>query len=172
MEVGRLGYGELLEPAEVFPGIGKPELYWGLGMTGKCLRLGARFGGGSRAVEGAAEGQFFEGLWEGDVVEFFIAGGEGKSYLEFNLAPNGSWWACGFSDVREREVDFQIPPVSAHGGETVELWIDTRGLPFELAGARGNVTSIVGGEFFSVARLGGEQPDFHRPEDFVDLLVR
>lgn len=43
----------------------------------------------------AQPGNFVEGLWEYDVIELFLAT-SANSYLEINLAPNGSWWAMQF----------------------------------------------------------------------------
>jgi len=49
----------------------------------------------------AKEYEFFEGLWEYDVVEAFISTGE-KSYIEINLSTTGAFWLAEFSDHRER----------------------------------------------------------------------
>ena len=46
--------------------------------------------------------EFFEGLWEYDVVETFISL-EGKNYLEINLSTTGAWWAATFNDHRKRD---------------------------------------------------------------------
>ena len=45
----------------------------------------------------ARPGEFTEELWMYDTAEFFVADAEGKQYLEFNLCPNGAWWACTFT---------------------------------------------------------------------------
>ena len=41
----------------------------------------------------AIPGMFKEELWMYDTAEFFVADAEGKNYVEFNLCPNGAWWA-------------------------------------------------------------------------------
>ncbi len=46
--------------------------------------------------------EFFEGLWEDDVAEFFIKSDTAGSYQEFNLSPDGRWWSAHFSAYRER----------------------------------------------------------------------
>lgn len=57
----------------------------------------------------AQPGEFVEGLWEYDTAEFFVANAEGTRYMEFNLAPNGAWWACVFTEPRVR--DLSVPPL-------------------------------------------------------------
>ena len=48
----------------------------------------------------ARPGTWQEELWRYDVVEFFIATPDAARYLEFNLCPNGAWWAAGFTEPR------------------------------------------------------------------------
>ena len=67
---------------------------------------------------GSSKGDYFEGLWEYDVAELFIADSSGK-YLEINLAPNGAWWAMGFVSPRVRDGSFVVPK-----GVTIESVID------------------------------------------------
>ena len=38
-----------------------------------------------------------------------MAAGDGTNYWEFNLAPNGAWWACAFSDTRRANEDIPAP---------------------------------------------------------------
>lgn len=64
----------------------------------------------------ASPGEFKEELWRYDVVEFFIATPDAKRYLEFNLCPNGAWWAAGFTD----------PRVALEGFDAAELGVRTR----------------------------------------------
>ena len=54
----------------------------------------------------AAPGVFQEELWRYDVVEFFIATADARRYLEFNLCPNGAWWAEGFTEPRVKLAGF------------------------------------------------------------------
>lgn len=57
----------------------------------------------------ARPGQFQPELWRYDLAEWFLASGEGTNYWEFNLAPNGAWWACAFTDVRRANEDIPGP---------------------------------------------------------------
>ncbi|CAN5414159.1 hypothetical protein BH23VER1_BH23VER1_36460 [soil metagenome] len=150
----------------------------GLALSGSGLRFAADFGPGARTVPAARPGGFFEGLWEADVAEFFFAptGATGDgAYLEINLAPNGAWWASWFSAPRVRDLGCPLPTVRSSGdGQRAEAWIDPRDLrALVLSSPRstGNLTAISGGQFFSHAPLGGRQPDFHRPADFLPLIT-
>jgi hypothetical protein len=57
----------------------------------------------------AQPGQFRAELWKFDLSEWFLAAGDGPNYWEFNLAPNGAWWACAFRDVRRADEDIPAP---------------------------------------------------------------
>ena len=64
----------------------------------------------------ANPGEFVEGLWEYDTAEFFVANAEGSRYMEFNLCPNGAWWACVFTEPRARDSSAPpLPPVETRG---------------------------------------------------------
>ncbi len=121
-----------------------------LSVDGGQLCFAPEFPPSATTVPGAAPGEFFEGLWNGDVAELFLSLPNGN-YLEYNFAPNGAWWACEFSEPRVRT---------------------TRKIPREIPAASviGNVTAIIGGRYLTRFPLGGKQPDFHRPEDFQKLL--
>ena len=110
-----------------------------------------KFPASAKPVTGAKPGSFHEGLWEGDVAEVFLMH-PGGGYLEYNFAPNGAWWSCAFDSPRVRSSDPAPVPFPKF-----EPWV-------------GNVTAIIGGRYLSLARLGGTQPDFHRPQDFIALF--
>ena len=59
----------------------------------------------------AKPGEYTVELWKYDTAEFFVANAEATRYLEFNLCPNGAWWACVFTGPRE--VDATAPPLPA-----------------------------------------------------------
>jgi hypothetical protein len=46
-------------------------------------------------------GMWREELWRYEATEIFFSDAKGDCYLEFNLAPNGSWWACRFGKIRQ-----------------------------------------------------------------------
>ena len=48
----------------------------------------------------AREGEFREELWKYDAAEFFISTPSGDQYMEFNLSPNGAWWAMKTGALR------------------------------------------------------------------------
>lgn len=56
----------------------------------------------------ARAGEYREELWKYDVAEFFLTGLLSGSYLEFNLAANGAWWAAGFTQPRVPLEDFKV----------------------------------------------------------------
>jgi hypothetical protein len=134
---------------------------------------------------GSEPGAFTEGLWEWDVAELFLADPASGAYLEFNLAPNGAWWAAKFTAPRVRagaQPDFQ-GAVSAHWEEISDsAWCAAIRVPLGfLENAVGfgpqttaNATAILNSPhqtFHSAAKLPGEEPDFHQPARFR-LLVR
>lgn len=66
----------------------------------KVITLGLEFKNSeSSNAAPVKKNEFFEGLWQYDLVEAFISTGE-KSYLEINLSTTGAWWAAEFSDYR------------------------------------------------------------------------
>ena len=54
-------------------------------------------------------GEFYEGLWEEQVLELFVAADSGERYQEFNLSPSGAWWTQPFSSYRVRDTATGIP---------------------------------------------------------------
>jgi len=121
--------------------------------------------------------EFFEGLWEFDVAEAFILEPESGRYLEVNLAPNGAWWACLHSGIRERETrQPSFEGTEALGKIEPNRWEASLFLPdslfSSLEGLRINATFILNSPaqtFHSLAKLPGEQPDFHQPDHFLPL---
>ncbi len=126
----------------------------------------------------AREGQFQEHLWKYDTAEFFIATADAERYLEFNLAPNGAWWAAAFTAPRLQETALPTVPqgVRAHGHAGASGWeceaqlplaplrlmgISPGESPFRLAAA-----AILGSpeqRFLTTATEADGRPDFHRP---------
>jgi hypothetical protein len=133
---------------------------------------------------GAEPGSFTEGLWERDVAELFIADPASGSYVEFNLAPNGAWWAARFSAPRIRspvQPDFQSAAASHWEEPSANGWCAAIRVPLpflkrELGFGEkttANVTAILNypqQTFHSAARLPGAEPDFHQPAAFPRLV--
>lgn len=132
----------------------------------------------------AAPGIFTPGLWESDVAELFIASLDGTSYLEFNLAANGAWWAAKFSSLRqpsEDQPDFQKYIRTYHDAEGMDSWVAGISIPLGFLrdqisfgpGSLANAAFILNSPeqtFHSVAKLPGENPDFHQPSKFPKAI--
>ena len=82
----------------------------------------------------AQSGQFQPELWMYDVVEFFIATADGSRYMEFNLCPNGAWWAESFSAPRvidETAPSLYRSAVAATGRMRPAAWECRAAFPFQ-----------------------------------------
>ena len=142
---------------------------------------------------------FREGLWEQDVMEFFILDRQSGHYREYNLSPGGAWWAAEFTAPRVR-LDPQ-PGKATFGVKTHVSWgrDDWGGslripIPSEIGMSDPNRDSAVlgdgptslekgrwavnftsvwssaaGRQFYSLAELGGEKPDFHQPDAWIKM---
>jgi hypothetical protein len=130
-------------------------------------------------------GRFLEGLWECDVAELFLADPRSGAYLEFNLAPNGAWWAAKFNAPRART---QIQPdfpsiITSHASDfSDETWCSAISIPLPFleqeirfgVDTTANATAILNSPlqtFHSAQKLPGTVPDFHQPASFP-LLSR
>ncbi len=82
----------------------------------------------------AQEGRFQQGLWQYDTAEFFIAPAGGEPYFEFNLAPNGAWWAAVFTSPRVMNPNAPtVPPgIVATGRATAGGWECEARIPLPL----------------------------------------
>lgn len=134
---------------------------------------------------GAEPGAFTAELWKHDVAELFIAAPEGGRYIEFNLAPNGAWWACEFDGVREAAVsqpDFGSAIASFHDEVEDDSWLAAMAIPLGFlreeisfgSGSRANVAFILNSPkqtFHSAAKLPGDVADFHQPGAFPALVT-
>ena len=126
----------------------------------------------------ARPGRFQPELWKYDVAEFFLTNPENGRYLEFNLAPNGAWWAAEFSGPREGMGEAPLQGVSTYSELAANgAWIAAAKLELTMLrerfafspDSRLNATFILESpaqRFISVADLGKGEPDFHQPELF------
>lgn len=131
----------------------------------------------------AAPGAFTAGLWEHDVAELFIADAAG-SYLEFNLAANGAWWACKFDSARNPSVsqpDFADSVATYWDCPEQGSWLAALAVPIKFLQqhigfgleSRANAAFILNSPnqtFHSATRLPGSAPDFHQPQAFQRLI--
>jgi hypothetical protein len=128
-------------------------------------------------------GLFRAQLWRHDVVELFVAGSGGGSYIEFNLAPNGAWWSCVFTGprIRAHDQDIPLPGVETWANLAADgSWLAAAALSVEVLceqigfseAATANVALILESpdqRFLTVEDLGGGPVDFHRPDHFPPL---
>jgi hypothetical protein len=75
-------------------------------------------------IETAVPGEPFEGLWQFDVAELFVADAVGGRYLEWNLGPQGAWWGCTFESYRVRRsvVDGRELDVKTYAERNTRGW--------------------------------------------------
>ncbi len=132
---------------------------------------------------GAEPGSFTEGLWEHDVAELFLADPKSGAYLEFNLAPNGAWWAAKFIAPRVRAVeqpDFPSIVTSRWEDVAAGAWCSAIRVPLAVlekeigfgAETTANVTAILNSPhqtFHSAHKLPGAEPNFHQPGSFIRI---
>lgn len=166
-------HGRALDPPLGFVVAADPESLWFL-----ATRQAPAF-----CRPGVEPGSFAEGLWEWDVAELFLADPESGAYLEFNLTPNGAWWAAKFTAPRVRaETQPDFPAcVTSHWQEISEDgWCAAVRVPLDFLkkeigyGPRttANTTAILNSPrqtFHSAHRLPGAEPDFHQPAAFARL---
>jgi hypothetical protein len=128
-------------------------------------------------------GGFQSELWRYDVAELFIADPLSGHYFEFNLAANGAWWSCEFTGPRQRleEAEIAMPEVATFAEMAPDgSWLAAMALPLDLLRARLdfsenskiNVTMILNSpaqKFLTAVKLGGDEPDFHRPAEFSQV---
>ena len=122
-------------------------------------------------------GQYQAELWRYDAAEFFITTPGGERYMEFNLSPNGAWWAAVFSEPRVEDAAFTDwrPGVTASGQSTADGWqcealISAESLKeigINLSDCKLAACAILNSPqqvFLSTALPCDTQPDFHRPD--------
>ncbi|MGE9268717.1 MAG: hypothetical protein ACQKBY_11520 [Verrucomicrobiales bacterium] len=131
----------------------------------------------------ARAGEFRAELWKYDVGEFFLADPRSGRYLEFNLSPNGAWWAALFDAPRRISAqECELGRVRASGEIGESSWLAQASIPRQAleklfpdwSDLRLNATFILGSPeqiFVSAADLKAVKPDFHRPAHFPRLRL-
>ena len=132
----------------------------------------------------AQPGEFTEELWMYDMAEFFVADAEGRQYLEFNLCPNGAWWACAFSAPRVRDASAGVPVgVRTEGTVTPDGWSCSARIPLaylrsidiDIKSCRLAATCILNSPDYLFCTTSDDlsgAPDFHRPHSWALAAVR
>ena len=125
-------------------------------------------------------GKFMPELWKYDVAEFFLTNPNNGRYLEFNLSPNGAWWAAEFSGPREGMGEAPLQGVETFAELSKEgSWLVAAKLELSMLQDRFafspdsklNATFIIDSpeqKFVSVTDLGKGKPDFHQPDKFKE----
>jgi hypothetical protein len=187
-QAGPLGGAAMKTLDRDWSGIPAPDgPRWALWARGGRLHFWAAADLPPTLTGSAGGGEFIEGLWEGDVAELFLLNPATGFYMEFNLSPGGAWWCCAFDAPRVRSGSpAPLPGVTARAAELdvgweAELAVPLASLPQGLAldpfdpldpgATKGNVTFCLGRpqRHFTLADLGGGEPDFHRPSKWVPL---
>ncbi len=132
----------------------------------------------------ARSGEFLADLWHFDTTEFFIAAPSGSPYLEFNLCPNGAWWAAAFTDPRVSHIPaLTLEGIAADGRADSAGWACRARLPLaqlEMLGISVNdcriaAAAILGSPrqvFLTTAPSDGGRPDFHKPRTWETAETR
>lgn len=130
-------------------------------------------------------GDFQAELWRYDAAEFFITTPEGGRYMEFNLSPNGAWWAAVFCAPRCIAPGFENwepAGVQATGCATAEGWSCSALIPAAVleevgicpADCKLTAAAILKSPdqvFLTTALPCDTQPDFHRPDLWEQAIL-
>lgn len=133
----------------------------------------------------AAPGAWQEELWRYDVAEFFIATPGADRYLEFNLCPNGAWWAAAFTEPRVPLAGFDARALAPRtsGMCRPEGWAAEAHVPlallrahgWELSACRMAVCAVIcragAYTYLTSSEQTSGRPDFHRPWDWEAPLL-
>lgn len=160
----------------------EPPAGFSFGTDGEYLWFLARRNAPALSHPGATPGAFQAELWKYDVAEWFMASQDGSRYWEFNLAPNGAWWACAFSGKRQPDAAGKpLEKVETMFLHQVDSWCAMAKVPLaELSGINIRKCRLAAAfilnspdQIFmtSALDLSGE-PDFHRPEDFSAPVLK
>jgi hypothetical protein len=124
-------------------------------------------------IPDVAPGARVDGLWHYDVVECFLACGDGR-YFELELGAGGHYLALAFAAPRQRVRDFARERLDVDWLSTARAWTARCAVPrawLPEPVARVNAFAIARGEFAVHAPVGGSEPDFHRPEAYPEARV-
>ena len=166
-------YGTKVEPAAAYALVSDAKRLWFVASHRRPALLHPQ----------ARPGQFQAELWRYDVAELFLAHPGSGRYVEFNLAPNGAWWACEFTAPRVPAVDGTLPEVATFAELAADgSWLAALVLPLDWLrdrldfgpASRGNVTFVLGTapqKFLSATALGAAVPDFHLPQRYARVSM-
>ena len=146
----------------------------------KTFWFSASIPGGSDYDATLEKGEFVEGLWMRDVVEFFIKDSTGQ-YQEFNVSPAGAWWSVLLTSYRNRsETCIPLHPPYVEVGRSTDHWTVTCGFSLNTIAvvfdreAQIHVSGIAHKprqRFFSSHAVRDIEPDFHHPSVFLPYQI-
>jgi hypothetical protein len=120
-------------------------------------------------------------LWEADVLELFIKEPSGR-YFEFNVSPQGAWWAMELSSYRERVSYLRLPRVNLIETEVLsDRWtalvcLERGSLPLAIsAGSTLHVSGVFNdtqARYLSSNPVTNVAPDFHHLDAFQRVSLR
>lgn len=157
-----------------------PAFEFRLWREGETLGFAARRAAAAVVHPAARPGAWQEELWRYDVVEFFIATPDAARYLEFNLCPNGAWWAAGFTEPRVPLPGFdarRLEPIT-RGEMSPAGWACEARVPLPLLrewgwvpdACRVAVCAVICREgaytYLTSCEQTSGKPDFHHPWDW------
>ncbi len=173
--IGHEWYGLAVQPAFRYRFSLAPE-----GLLFRAARAAA-----AQVHPEAIPGRFQPDLWKFDAAEFFLAREDASRYLEFNLSPNGAWWACVFSAPRVPDPAMAgwFPHVVAEGCQTPFGWESQALLPMQdlaclgigLGHCRLAACAILESPqqiFLTTAEGCTGEPDFHLPQHWPIALCQ
>ena len=159
----------------------KPPVYFSFWEDGEALVFEGWRASAARIHPAARAGLLCEELWRYDTMEFFVASGDVTRYLEFNLCPNGAWWAAAFCEPRTPQPEYDAASrlhVEASGRVTADGWSCRMRVPltelmewgWRMEDCRMAACAVLcsgeGRIFLTSTDLRPEKPDFHRPWDW------
>lgn len=168
-------YGQAVEP---------PYTY-SFRLTAEGLEFRAARNAVAKVHPESSSGVFRTELWRYDAAEFFITTPGGERYMEFNLSPNGAWWAAVFCAPRQVAAGFeQWEPagVQAEGENQATGWRCRALIPTAVLkevgicpeNCRLAACAILNSPeqvFLTTALPCNTQPDFHRPDLWEQAIL-
>lgn len=163
----------------------EPPFAYGFSLSPQGLNFRAARAARALVCPAGRSGCFQPGLWRYDTAEFFIARPDASRYLEFNLSPNGAWWACVFSAPRVPDAALEgwRPQAQASGCCAGAGWecqalipiADLRFVGIDPACCRLAACAILESPsqiFLTTAESPSGEPDFHLPLHWPPALCQ
>lgn len=133
----------------------------------------------ARSCQDLEQGTFVEGLWQHDVAELFFQRSGEDSYRELNVSPTGAFWCAAFSSYRQLDQELRFDPLRIIVARDHTFWSTEFELPLDVIPGppeewRMTVTSILYDpepHYFCYGYTGHDEPDFHRSQNFLPVVL-